>query len=144
MPDTAHQSLCVVALILCKRPDRYRKTQLAYDRYVRTYGPDDFFRITKHVQKTLDQMSVADILAYLRLSNYDSHQFVRYLPRLRQLVPSFTDRDRTALLATLDRVWQRYFPIGEEHDLAADLANLCRELQDRDRVLKYAELAFDQ
>ncbi len=138
-PTTPPQSLCVIALIMGHQPERYRQTQAAYDRYVQTFGPDDFFRITKHVQHTLNQMDVADILAYLRLSHYDSHQFGRYLPRLHQLAPNVTPQEYRAVLTAIDQVWQRYFPIGEDNDLASNIANLCYKLQDYDLALNYFE-----
>ncbi|MBE7383702.1 MAG: SAM-dependent methyltransferase [Leptolyngbya sp. SIO1E4] len=136
---TIHHSLCVIALIMGHHPERYRHTQWAYDRYVQTFGPDDFFRITKHVRHTLDQTTVADILAYLRLSQYDSHQFNRYLPRLRQLVPDITPQEQIAVLTAIDQVWQRYFPIGEDNDFAFELARFCFQLEDYRRAMNYFE-----
>ncbi|MDJ0596698.1 MAG: tetratricopeptide repeat protein [Pleurocapsa sp. MO_226.B13] len=138
-PNTAHQSLCVIALIMSQHPERYRQTQWAYDRYVQTFGPDDFFRITKHLRQTLDQTSVADILAYLRLSHYDSHQFNRYLPRLQQLASDVSSQEHTAVLSAIDQVWQRYFPIGEDNDFAFKLASFCFQLQEYKRALNYFE-----
>ena len=139
IPTTTHHSLCVIALIIDHHPERYRQTQWTYERYVQTFGPDDFFRITKHVRQTLDQTSVADILAYLRLSQYDSHQFNRYLPRLRQLAPDITPQEQTAVLTAIDQVWQRYFPIGEDNDFAFTLASFCFQLQDYRRAMNYFE-----
>lgn len=136
---TSHHSLCVIALIMDQHPERYHHTQWAYEHYIQTFGPDDFFRITKHVHNTLDQTTVADILAYLHLSQYDSHQFNRYLPRLQQLAPHITPQEQTALLATIDQVWQRYFPIGENNDFAFNLASFCYQLQDYQRALTYFE-----
>ncbi|GAB4378448.1 MAG: SAM-dependent methyltransferase [Elainellaceae cyanobacterium] len=136
-PVTAPQSLYVIALIMGNHPERYRQTQRAYQRHIQTSGPDNFFRITQHVRQILDQMSVANILAYLRLSHYDSHQFIRCLPRLQQLAPSFTPQEQTAVLTTMDEIWQRYFPIGENNDLAFDIASLCFRLKDYDRALQY-------
>lgn len=137
-PNTAHQSLCVIALIMGNQPDRYRQTQWIYDRYVQSFGPDDFFRITKHVRQTLKQMDVGDILAYLRLSHYDSHQFARYLPQLQQLAPNFTPQEKIAVLSAIDKVWHRYFPIGEDKNLAKDIANFCFELEECDRARQYS------
>jgi len=138
MPTIQH-SLCVIALIMGHHPERYRQTQWAYERYVQAFGPDDFFRITKHVRHTLNQMGVADILAYLRLSHYDSHQFARYLPQLQQLAPDFTPQEQSAVLTTIDNVWQRYFPIGEDNDFAFKIASFCFQLQDYGRALNYFE-----
>ena len=84
------------------------------------------------------QMDVGDILAYLRLSHYDSHQFARYLPQLQQLAPDFTPQEKIAVLSAIDKVWHRYFPIGEDKNLAKDIANFCFELEECDRARQYS------
>ncbi len=69
-------------------------------------------------------MSAEDILTYLRLSRHDSHQFGRYLPRLHELAREFDDATRAEVLEAIEKVWDGYFPLGEELDLANGIAGL--------------------
>jgi hypothetical protein len=84
-------------------------------------------------------MSAEDILAYLRLSHYDAHQFGRYLPRLIELAPGLERDERRAVIEAVDRVWALYFPLGEALDLAHAIARLLCEMDEHRRALEYFE-----
>ena len=88
-------------------------------------------------------MSAEEILAYVRLSLYDSHQFARYLPRLTELAPELNARDRRNLSDTVDKVWDLYYPLGEEVDLAHQIACLLYEMDDYARALTFFERSID-
>jgi tetratricopeptide (TPR) repeat protein len=137
IPTSHHHSICVTGLVLLAQPERYRETRNAYRRTVREFGPDDFYTITKQARQHLAQLSAADILAYLRLSHHDSHQFGRYLPRLRELAPDFDAATKEDVADAVDRVWDLYFPLGEELDLANGIAGLLYEMDDYPRALTF-------
>ncbi len=103
------------------------------------FSPEEFHTITKHARKAISEMSAEEILAYVRLSLYDSHQFARYLPRLTELAPALNARDRRNLSDTVDKVWDLYFPLGEERDLAHQIACLLYERDDYARALTFFE-----
>ncbi len=143
MPAVKHNSICVVCLIMCDGASRYLETQGAYNRHVQTFGPDDFFTITKHARETIDRMNLEAILAYLRLSYYDSHQFARYIPRLMELAPSFTAQEKVAIAEAIEQVWHLYFPLGEDRDLANLIAKLCYEMKKYAQALTYFQYSTD-
>ncbi|NET40667.1 SAM-dependent methyltransferase [Okeania sp. SIO2B3] len=143
MPAVKHNSICVVCLIMCDGASRYLETQGAYNRHVQTFGPDDFFTITKHARQTIDQMNLEAILAYLRLSYYDSHQFARYIPRLMELAPSFTAQEKVAIAEAIEQVWHLYFPLGEDRDLANLIAKLCYKIKEYAQALTYFQYSTD-
>lgn len=136
-PPGRHDSVAVSCCLMLAGARDYRETQCAYRRHVAEFGPDDYYGITLHSRQHIAQMTVRDILAYLRLSRHDAHQFARYLPRLRELAPDFTVRDRDAVLAAIARVWDRYFPIGEGLNIAGEIAALLCEMDDCERALHY-------
>jgi len=80
---------------------------------------------------------VEDILAYLRLSHHDAQQFGRYLPRLMELAPKLDRNQHRAVKDAIDRVWELYFPLGEEKDLANAIACLLYEMDDYRKALEY-------
>jgi tetratricopeptide (TPR) repeat protein len=142
-PDHPHTSICVGALLLLDQAGEYVETQRAYQRLVQEFGPDDFYRITRHAKETFPAMSTADILAYLRLTRNDAHQFSRYLPRLLELVSSFTPNEHQALLVAVEQVWDLYFPLGEDQDLAAGIALLLFEMGEYTQALTYFERSLE-
>lgn len=143
VPESHHTSINVVGLLMLADPTHYAEAQLAYRRHVQDFGPDSFYTITKHARKTIPEMEADDILAYLRLSRHDSHQFGRYLPRLLELAPDFDAATRGDVIAAIERVWEMYFPLGEDLDLANRIAALLYAMNDYPRALDYFERSME-
>jgi tetratricopeptide (TPR) repeat protein len=143
VPASRHQSINVIGLMMVADPAGHTETRNAYQRHVREFGPDSFFTITRHARQTIPQMAAGDILAYLQLSHHDSHQFGRYLPRLQQLAADLDDDTRQDVNAAIDLVWAHYFPLGEELDLANQIASLFYAMDDYSRALVYFRRSSD-
>jgi len=142
-PGSPHHSLSVNACLMLPEASGHVETLRAYRRQVQDFGPDDFFAITRHVCATIGQMALPEILAYLRLSRYDSHLFAIALPRLAELAAG-VDRDgRRAVGQVIDHVWELYFPLGEELDLANAIARLLYEMDDYRRALDFFQRSLD-
>jgi len=139
VPVSHHASINVISLLMLADAGHHRETQLAYRRHVQEFGPDGFYSITKHARKTIPEMTAEDILAYLRLSRHDSHQFGRYLPRLMELAAEFDAATREDVTAAVENVWDMYFPLGEDLDLANRIAGLLYAMDDPERALTYFE-----
>ncbi len=138
-PDYHHRRLIVSTLLLLNEAGSYTETQRAYQRHVQEFSPEEFHTITIHARKSIPEMSVEEILAYVRLSLYDSHQFAHYLPHLTELAPQLNSKERRNLSDAVDKVWDLYFPLGEEVDLAHQIACLLYEMDDYALALTYFE-----
>jgi len=143
VPESHHNSINVVGLLMLPDAERHDETRNAYRRHVQDFGPDSFFSITKHARQYIAQMSAEDILAYLRLSRHDSHQFGRYLPRLQELAAEFDEATREDVVAAIDKVWDTYFPLGEDLDLANRIAALLYAMDDFARALVFFERSIE-
>jgi tetratricopeptide (TPR) repeat protein len=143
-PDRECDHITVSCLLMSPAPASHVETQNAYQREVRDSGPDDFYTIIKHAREHLAEASVADILAYLRFSHYDSHQFGKYfLPRLLELAAGLSGDERGAVTDTVEKVWDSYFPLGEDLDLAYRIAGLFYEMNDYTRARHYFERSIE-
>jgi tetratricopeptide (TPR) repeat protein len=138
-PDGRAGSINVIGLLMLADARAHALTQQAYRRHVREFGPDHFYSIVKHARKTIAEMSAEDTLAFMALSRHDSHQFARYLPRLLQLAPQFDSATRQDVTIAIERVWEMYFPLGEDLDLANRIAELLYAMDDYAGALGYFE-----
>jgi hypothetical protein len=123
-PNHSHSSIAAACCLLLKAPESWRETHAAFARSIEEVGPDAFFTISRHARRHIGQMSLADILAYLRLSHFDAHLFAAWLPRLSELAAGFDAGERAAIVDAVERVWDGYYPIGETLDLAEAMAAL--------------------
>jgi hypothetical protein len=110
---------------MSSQPTAYVEARRAYQRHVQDSGPDDFYTIIKHAREHLAEATASDILGYLRFSHYDSHQFGNYfLPGLHELASGLTRDEQVAVTEAVQRVWDSYFPLAEDLDLAYRIACL--------------------
>jgi tetratricopeptide (TPR) repeat protein len=136
-PPQQHNHVNIGCLLLLPKAAQYQQTRGAYERHIAEFGPDAFYSITKHARQDIAAMSARDILAYMQLGLADAHLFACYLPRLIELVSEFEPHEWETVRAMVDKVWQNYYPIGEERDLAASIAHLLFEMGDFERCLIY-------
>ncbi|MBA3531167.1 MAG: tetratricopeptide repeat protein [Ardenticatenales bacterium] len=139
VPTATPSNMSVLALLFLPEALGYRETERAYQRHIQEFGPDDFFTIISHARHSIAEMTIDEILAYLRLAHYDSQQLARYLPRLFALAPTLDEKERPGLRQAIDRVWNLYFPLGEELDLANQIAYLLYAMDDYRHALLYFE-----
>ena len=139
LPALQPQSVSVSAFLMVDRAEEHVDTQRAYRRHVEEFGPDDFYTLTRYLRKNIGSMALEELLACVRLAHHDATQFARYLPRLLALAPDLDEDERAAVAATIDRVWARYFPLGDASDLAFDIGRLLYELDDYRGAIRFFE-----
>ncbi len=136
-----HQGIEVICLLMVKGAEDCVATRQAYRNRVAEFGPDDFFTLTKRFERHLAEMTVAEILSYMRFNHYDAHGLVRVLPRLIELAPELSEDEIPALRSTMDRTWEEYFTLGEAWDLAFAIGCFLYEVNDFRAALSYFERA---
>lgn len=120
----------------------YTHTNAAYQKFVNDFGPDDFHTLKKLAYKTISKLSLLDLLAFIRLSAYDSTFFVRVLPRLKQMAKRIDFNQRTRIIETIHKVWALYFNMKEPYDLAYELGGLLYDLGAHEEALVYFQQAI--
>ncbi|OJJ17859.1 hypothetical protein BKI52_28790 [marine bacterium AO1-C] len=127
-PNHPSSSISVAVLLYLPEPTTYKETLLCYQNQVSNFGPDEYFSIKKHIEQQIYILSIRDLFAYIRLSNYDSRLFHQFLPRLQALAEELNQDQRFALLELIVKVWEGYFPLAEDVDLAYEIGLLLLEL----------------
>jgi hypothetical protein len=140
-PKHPASGITVGALLYLKEPQNYKETLHAYHEYINNFGPDEYFVIKKHVEKSIADLSISELFAYLRLSGYDSRLFSQFLPRLQFLVDNFTDDDRFLTLQLIAQVWDGYYPLGEKQDLAHEIGILLSRINFYKEAIVFFELS---
>lgn len=139
LPRHQQASLDLGCLLFLANAPTYRDTLHAYERFVRDYGPDDYFSLKKLIETHFNRLNDRDIFAVIRLSGYDAHIFRQMLPRLHELLPTLPDYQRWNLYLTIPRIWDTYYPLGEPGNLANDLGDLLLALDFYSEAILYFE-----
>ena len=129
-PSSLARSLTVCAFLF--DPDgaeqHYTETRSAYESSILGKGPDDFFALKKAIEPNYSTLSLKHILAYIRFSGWDFNIFLGCWPTLMKLVETTPELWLNELESAIHQVWERYFFIGEDRNLAAHLAVLLHRM----------------
>lgn len=122
-PEHAHATIAVVACAFAQRRD-WTALRTAYREAVEAFGPDDFYQLKKAAEASFDGLTVAQILAQLRLGRWDPVTFSGCYPRLLATLPEADEAQRITLRKGLVTLWAQYLPWGEDEDVAFQAACL--------------------
>lgn len=128
LPSYATNALQCVCLLFEDEHNLFQEVNNAYERFVNDFGPDDYVTLKKMSYDKIDSMSTEELIAMIRLSNYDSTIFKNYLPKLKQLSAHLSMSDRRRLSQTMHQVWKMYFTIKEPYDLPFELGGFFFDL----------------
>lgn len=115
--------------LLVDQPEKYVETHFAKTRFIDRYGPDDFFSVKKHIDQSMQVMSIEQIIAYLHLSHYDASLFLNMAEHLYSLLEDVDATLRQTLRDAVLKVWDRYYYIGEQEDVAFEVGMILYELE---------------
>jgi tetratricopeptide (TPR) repeat protein len=115
------------------------ETRLAFEESIERRNPEDFFTMKIAVESSYRSLSLPQLLAWLRLSGWDSNVFLGCLQVLLAECETATAAEREELRRIAHRVWESYFPIREPSDLAFQIGTLLCQLEVYEEALPYFE-----
>ncbi|MEM6457074.1 MAG: hypothetical protein AAF772_18435, partial [Acidobacteriota bacterium] len=118
------------------------ETRLAFDDALSRFSPDDFFLLKERLEQQAEHLSFNELIAQIRLSAYDPEVFYRCAPHLlEQVGEGLPSRMEEVLHQTLERVWMRYFHLGEPHNVPFQIGRLLDAIGYTAEALRYYERA---
>ena len=142
-PSFSNFYLELACLLFLPNGESYTETQLAYQRFVNDFGPDDFNGFKKFTYKHMAKMSLKELIVMLRMSAYDSTIFMNFLPRLKQLIPRISYAERNRLAQTMHQTWNMYFTLNESFDLAYEIGGILYDLGFFREALEYFQYSIN-
>jgi tetratricopeptide (TPR) repeat protein len=138
-----HASLHVCAALfddsLSEGGDAFPETALAFAEDIGQTGPDDFFMLKRFIQGNARHLSLEQLLAYMRLSGWDAANFWGCYDAFMRHADESERPLRDELVAMANAVWDMYYPLGEERDLAFALASLMHEIECYPEAITYLQ-----
>jgi tetratricopeptide (TPR) repeat protein len=136
-PTHRNDSITHGCLLLLSNPSLFAETKMAYQRFVNDFGPDDFYTLKQLFVATKHNLTLQELLACLRLSSYDARFFGQLLPQLTELITNADDGGKWDIFQVLHHVWEMYYPLGEEEDLAFNIGVLLFNMNFPKEALSY-------
>lgn len=138
-----HAHINVCAFLLGDHPNGYAETRQAYSEAVELGGPDDFYTLKKGIEKHYEDLSLEQLIAWLRLSGWDSKNFLDAFSALLDKIESASEPLRQELYRAIEQVWDNYYHLGEERDIAFYIAMLLYGMQYYPEALDYFQRSLE-
>lgn len=119
-----HDNITLSMFTLGKSDSEFSETVLAFREAVEGIGPDDFHTIKKVIVTQQKTMTLKELLIFLRYTHWDSRTFLELYNTLLERISEEENYSVDQLITALYKVWENYFPIGEEGDLSYCLGTL--------------------
>ena len=130
-----HARLNVCAFALGALPGDHVETLLAFEQAVERVGPDDFYILKKALDARVDELTLEQLLAFVRMSGADMDILLRCRAALMAHAPQATAAQRRELVRLVDAAWAGHFAIDETRDVAFELGTLLCELRSWEEAL---------
>jgi tetratricopeptide (TPR) repeat protein len=118
LPDKHFGSLSICAFIAAQPRDEFPATQAAYRKIQQAFGPDDLFALMAGLNAYLDNVSVPQILALLRLGAWDPITLIRLFPALARQIRTVTG-ERHDLRNAAIRTFANHYPVQPGENVIA-------------------------
>ncbi|MGZ4856354.1 MAG: hypothetical protein ACXVKH_14400 [Candidatus Angelobacter sp.] len=118
LPQKSFSSLSICAFLAHHSDDKFPATRAAHQETQSTFGPDDLFALMSWLNAHLEEVSIVQALALLRLTRWDTTAFLRLFPVIcRQLRSVAAERNdlRQAVLNT----WANRYPVSPAENVLA-------------------------
>lgn len=119
-----HENVNMSLFLLSQSPQDFIETTMAYNEIIESIGPDDFYIIKKGVVPLNKSLATKELLTFLRFTVWDARTFIEFYNTLLERIEQEEDFPKDELIMVIHKVWEHYFPIGEEGDVAYCLGSL--------------------
>ncbi len=118
LPPKHSTSLSICAFLQRRPGDGFPATHTAYNRSMTEFGPDDLFAVMSWLNAHIEEVSVVQALAILRLTRWDTTAFTRLFPVIARQVRSVI-AERTDLRDAVLRTWANHYPVTPAENVLA-------------------------
>lgn len=113
-----HENVTMSIFTLSKRLHNYIETELAYYDIIETIGPDDFYTMKQAIVPRHESLTTKELLTFLRYTIWDARTFAEFYNTLLERIKEEENFPVEELVLAIHNIWDNYFPIGEDGNLA--------------------------
>lgn len=127
-----------------QRAARWPNLMAAFDQHVTKFGPNDFFVMQKSIKDDNSQPSLKSIIALLKLSDFDPDVFWKFRDGILNALNTCGEKLRADLCRGIPRVWENYFLLDKDKDIAFEIGRFYYGIRDYANALRYYKDSSDE
>eukprot|EP00605_Chrysophyceae_sp_TOSAG23-4_P002240 GSChrysophyteH1.ASY1.ANO1.2484.1 assembled CDS len=129
------------ASLKCKcdeaRAKRFPHLKQTFHDYIEQFGPNDFFVLQKSLKEDTNNPPLRTVVALLKLSDWDPDVFFKFRDVILNHAPSCGQLLRNDLTRGIPRVWENYYLMDLEKDIAFEIGRFYYGIRDYTNALWY-------
>ncbi|HEV8490695.1 MAG TPA: hypothetical protein VGR76_00440, partial [Candidatus Angelobacter sp.] len=118
LPQKHFSSLNICAFIARRPGDEFHATRKSYEQALAGFGPDDLFALMSWLDAHLEEVSVVQALAVLRLTRWDTTALLRLFPIIARQLRTVAGERHDLRQAVMD-TWANHYPVSPAENLLA-------------------------
>ncbi|WP_238948512.1 hypothetical protein [Clostridium sp. YIM B02569] len=138
-----HENINVSLFMVSSSNNDFIETSMAYNEVIESVGPDDFYIMKKAIMPLSNSLTTKELLTFLRFTVWDSRTLLELYNILIERIENEEDFPKDEFADAINKVWEYYFPIGEEGDLGYYFGSILGYLGYDNDALKLLESSLD-
>ncbi|RQW79125.1 MAG: tetratricopeptide repeat protein [Methanothrix sp.] len=135
-----YSGIDVCAFLMGAHPGGWIETCHAFHDAMESFGPDDFFILKKGLDQNYAALDLSQILAFLRLSGWDSKVFYNCFPAIAEKIRIAPVDLQEEVHNAIQKTWDNYYPmVGDRRDVPYQMATLLCTMDRYSEALQYTE-----
>ena len=115
----------------------------AFIDYAENFGPNDFFIMQKSIKEDAPNPSLKSIVALLKLGDWDPDVFYKFRDVILNQVCQASMKLRNDLCKGIPRVWENYYQLDKEKDVAFEIGRFFYGIRDFRKALRYYTISSE-
>ncbi|NRY63652.1 tetratricopeptide repeat protein [Clostridium beijerinckii] len=138
-----HENINVSLFMASNSDNDFIETSMAYNEIIESVGPDDFYIMKKAIMPLSNSLTTKELLTFLRFTVWDSRTLLELYNILIERIENEENFPKDELADAINKVWEYYFPIGEEGDLGYYFGSILGYLGYDNDALKLLESSLE-
>jgi len=138
-----HVDINMSLFLLSKSNHDFIETTMVYEDIIQSIGPDDFYIIKKGIVPLCESLDTKQILTFIRFTVWDARTFLECYNILLERIDKEEDFPLEELIIVINKVWEYYFPIGEDGDLPYYIGSLLSYIGYNTDALRYFQYSYE-
>jgi tetratricopeptide (TPR) repeat protein len=138
-----HENVNMSLFLLSESSHDFVETTMAYNEIIESIGPDDFYIIKKGVVPLSESLDTKQLLTFLRFTVWDARTFLECYNIFLERIDTEENFPLEELIVAINKVWENYFPIGEDGDLAYYIGSMLSYIGYNSDALRFFQYSYE-
>lgn len=128
--------------VLLNQKDEERSLAFPYLRHtfydaINIFGPNDFFVLQKSLKEDCPNPTLKSVVSLLKLGDWDPDVFFKFRDTVLNQISSCGQKLRNDLIRGIPRVWENYYMLDTDKDIAFEIGRFYYGIRDYANALKF-------